>query len=318
MQVLVTGGAGFIGSHLVEALVARGDRARIFDCFDPYYDPALKRRTAAALCALPGVSLHEGDLRDPAALPAALAGVDVVVHLGARPGVRASLDDPRTTMDINLTGTLNLLEALRHHGPRALVFASSSSVYGGDAPLPFREDAPAARPLSPYAASKRAGELLCATYAELFGIGSLALRFFTVYGPRGRPDMSVGKWTRAAFLGQPVPLYGDGSVERDFTYVEDIVRGVLAATDRVRPDGPFEVSNIGGGRIATMRELIALIEQATGHPLKLERHPAAAGDMPRTQADLSVARALLGFESRVPLAEGIARTAAWMRRELQV
>ena len=235
----------------------------------------------------------------------------------ARPGVRASLDDPRTTLDINLTGTLTLLEALRRHGPRALVFASSSSVYGGDAPLPFREDAPAARPLSPYAASKRAGELLCATWAEQWGIGGLGLRFFTVYGPRGRPDMSIGRFLRAAFLGQAVPLYGDGSVERDFTYVEDIVRGVVAAVDRVRPGGGWEVSNIGGGRTATMRELIELIERHAGRPLRIERHPPAAGDMARTWADLTRARDLLGFESRVPLEEGVARTAAWMRRELE-
>ena len=317
-RVLVTGGAGFIGSHLVEALASRGERVRILDCFDPYYDPALKRRTAARLCERGGaVELHEADLRDPAAVGRAVDGVDAVVHLAARPGVRASIDDPRTTLDINLTGTLHLLEAMRRRGPRALVFASSSSVYGGDAPLPFREDAPSARPLSPYAASKRAGELLCASYVELFGLSAIGLRFFTVYGPRGRPDMSVGRFVRAALEGERVPLHGDGSVERDFTYVDDIVRGLLAALDRVRGgEAGWEVSNLGGGRIASMRELIALIEEHTGQRLLVDRHPAAAGDAPRTQADLTRARALLGFESRVPLAEGIARTVAWMRAEL--
>jgi UDP-glucuronate 4-epimerase len=313
---LVTGGAGFIGSHLVEALAARGDEVRILDSFDDFYDPRIKRRTAEHLGSLPGVSLVEGDLRDADVVRRALDGVDKVAHLGARPGVRASLDDPRTTLDVNVRGTLEILEGLRHGGCKALVFASSSSVYGGDAALPFRETAPASRPLSPYAASKRAGEHLCATYAELFGVGALALRFFTVYGPRGRPDMSVGKFTRRAFLGEPIPLFGDGSVIRDFTYVTDIVAGVVAALDRTAAGGGYEVVNIGGGSTATMKELMSLIEEATGAQLIVERHPAAAGDMPKTHADLTRARELLGFASTVPLAEGVRRTAAWTRTDL--
>lgn len=315
MNVLVTGGAGFIGSHLVESLLRRGDRVVVLDSFDPYYDPARKRRTAALL-AEAGAVVLEGDVRDRASVDQALSGADKVVHLAARPGVRASMDDPGTTFDVNMRGLLVLLEAMRAGGPRALVSASSSSVYGGDATAPFREDQPASRPLSPYAASKRAAELLCATYAQLFGIGSLALRFFTVYGPRGRPDMSIGRFVRAALVGEAVPLMGDGSAVRDFTYVDDIVAGLVRAVDLAAPGGGHEVLNLGGGSTHTMRELIATIEAATGQPLRLDERPPAPGDMHLTHADLTRARARLGFEPRVPLAEGIRRTTEWARGEL--
>ncbi|MCO5168030.1 MAG: SDR family NAD(P)-dependent oxidoreductase [Planctomycetes bacterium] len=314
MRVLVTGGAGFIGSHLVEALLRRGSAAVALDAFDPYYDPALKRRTAARL-AEAGAEVVEGDVRDPATVERALEGVDRVVHLAAMPGVRASIDDPLTTFDVNVRGLLVLLEAMRSRGVGALVSASSSSVYGGDATPPFREDQPASRPLSPYAASKRAAELLCATYAELHGLGSIALRFFTVYGPRGRPDMAIGKFVRAALRDEPVPLLGDGSVVRDFTYVDDIVAGLLRAVDVVAPGGGHDVVNLGGGATHAMKEVIALIEAATGRPLRLERRPPAPGDMQLTHADQARARARLGFEPRVPLAEGIRRTVAWARGE---
>lgn len=315
MQVLVTGGAGFIGSHLVQALLARGDRVTVLDSFDPYYDPAIKRRTAAVLQAA-GAQVIEGDVRDRQAVDRALEGVERVVHLAARPGVRASIDDPLTTFDINVHGLHVLLEAMRARGVGSLVSASSSSVYGGDATPPFREDQPASRPLSPYAASKRAAELLCASYAELFGLGSIALRFFTVYGPRGRPDMSIGRFVRAALTGEVVPLMGDGSVTRDFTYVDDIVEGVVRALDLAAPGGGHEVLNIGGGSTHTMRELIATIEAATGRPLNVERRPAAAGDMQLTHADVARVTARLGFAPRVPLAEGIRRTVEWARADL--
>ncbi|MBX3468596.1 MAG: NAD-dependent epimerase/dehydratase family protein [Planctomycetes bacterium] len=314
MKVLVTGGAGFVGSHVVEALLRRGDAVVALDAFDPYYDPAVKRRTAAAL-ERRGARVLEGDVRDPQAVAFALAGVDRVVHLAARPGVRASLDDPAATFDINVRGLLVLLEALRR-APRPLVSASSSSVYGGDARPPFHEDQPASRPLSPYAASKRAAEHLCATYAHLFGVGSIALRFFTVYGPRGRPDMSVGRFARAALTGEPAPLHGEGDVMRDFTYVDDIVAGVLRALDLVTPGGGHEVLNLGGGEVHTVRELIAAVEAAAGAPVPLIPRPAAPGDMTVTRADLTRARARLGFAPRVPLAEGVRRTVAWMRRDL--
>lgn len=309
-HTLVTGGAGFIGSHLVEALLEAGDRVTVLDSFDPYYDPALKRATAQLL-AEQGALIQEGDLREVAAVEQALIGVDRVAHLAARPGVRASIQDPHTTISINVTGTTNLLEGMRQAGIKRLVFASSSSVYGGDSTPPFREESPASRPLSPYAASKRAGEHFCASYCELFDFSVTALRFFTVYGPRGRPDMAIGKFIASALRGQSVPLYGDGSVVRDFTYVSDIVAGVCAALER--PPVGFEAVNIGGGRTVSMKELIAKLEGALGVSLDLDRHPAAAGDMPLTSADLTRAKARLGFASRVDLDEGLARTVAWAR-----
>ena len=313
MRTLVTGGAGFIGSHVAERLLERGEEVTLLDNFDPYYDPAIKRRTAAELVAQ-GAVLAEADLRDPAAVAAALEGVERVVHLAARPGVRASIKDPVRTFETNLNGTLNLLEAMRARpGLRHLVFASSSSVYGGDAVAPFHEDQPASRPLSPYAASKRACEHLAASYVELFGFRITGLRFFTVYGPRGRPDMAIGKFVGLALAGQPVPLYGDGSVVRDFTYVDDIVDGIVAALDRPCPG--FEVLNIGGGCTATMRELIDLLGAALGEALEVQRHPAAVGDMPKTHADLTRVAQRLGFASRVPLAEGLRRTVAWARAQ---
>jgi len=308
---LVTGGAGFIGSHVAERLLGRGEEVVILDCFDPYYDPAVKRATAELLVGK-GARLAEVDLRDAETTAAAMAGVDRVVHLAARPGVRASIQDPQTTFAHNVTGTLNLIEGMRaQEGLRQLIFASSSSVYGGDAEAPFREEAPASLPLSPYAASKRACEHLCASYVELFGFKATGLRFFTVYGPRGRPDMSIGKFIGLALRGESVPLYGDGSVVRDFTYVDDIVDGIVACLDS--PPETFEVLNIGGGCTATMSELIDLIGDAIGAPLKVDRQPAAAGDMPKTHADLTRVAARLGFSSKVPLAEGVKRTVAWAR-----
>ena len=282
MKTLVTGGAGFIGSNLAERLLKRGDEVAILDCFDPYYDPAIKRRTAEFLVG-EGARLIEADLRDAEAAAAAMIGVDRVVHLAARPGVRASIQDPQTTFAHNVNGTLNLIEGMRAQpGLRQLIFASSSSVYGGDAVAPFREEAPASLPLSPYAASKRACEHLCASYVELFGFRATGLRFFTVYGPRGRPD---------------------------------IVDGIVACLD-APPEG-FEVLNIGGGCTATMSELIELIGEAMGAPLEVDRQPAAAGDMPKTHADLTRVAARLGFSSKVPLVEGIKRTVAWAKAQAE-
>lgn len=313
--LLVTGGAGFIGSHVAERFAAAGRTVRVLDSFDAYYDPARKRRTAAALRAA-GVEVVEGDVRDPLTVAGALEGVTAVVHLAARPGVRASIDDPRTTLDINVMGTLTVLEAIRRSPScRSLVFASSSSVYGGDARTPFSEDQPAARPLSPYAASKRCGEHLAASYTALHGVGVTALRFFTVYGPRGRPDMSVGRFVDRALRGEAIPLYGDGTAVREFTYVDDVVAGVAAAVERTRPDGGFAVFNLGGGATASVRELIAEIEAATGVTLQVDVQPVAAGDMPKTEADLTRAAAGLGYAPQVPLAEGIRRTVAWARAD---
>lgn len=313
MRVLVTGAAGFIGSHATEAFLARGDEVTGLDVFDDYYDPARKRATWRELEGKKGLRLVEGDVADGTVIQELVRGQDVVVHLAARPGVRASIDDPRRTFRENVDATLVLLEALRaKDASKRLVLASSSSVYGGDAPLPFREEAPSSRPLSPYATTKRCCELMAASWVELFGLGAFALRLFTVYGPRGRPDMSVGRFTDACLRGERVPLFGDGSVTRDFTYVQDIVSGIVAAADKVRP-GDYEVLNLGGAERHSVKDLIALIEKECGKPLLLDRKPAAPGDAPTTWASVERAEKLLGWRAQVKLGEGVRRTVAWAK-----
>jgi UDP-glucuronate 4-epimerase len=313
VNVLVTGAAGFIGSHTVEHLLARGASVTGLDAFDDYYDVRRKHVNRRALESRTGFRFIEGDLRDRGVAARAVEGVEVVVHVAARPGVRASIEDPLRTYDMNLTATLVLLEAMRAAKVGRLVFTSTSSVYGGDAPLPFREEAPSSRPLSPYAASKRACELLVASYVEIHGLGAHVLRLFTVYGPRGRPDMSVGKFVEAALAGRSAPLYGDGSIERDFTYVDDIARGLAASAERVRPS-EFALANLGGSERSSMRELVTLVERSTGRKLALERKPPAPGDAPVTWADVSRARELLDWSPTIKLPEGVARTAEWTRR----
>ncbi len=312
MKVLVTGAAGFIGSHAVEGLLARGAQVRGLDCFDDYYDVRRKRANLDAIGARKGFEFQEGDFRSTEVCLRAVEGVDAVVHLGARPGVRASIEDPRRTFDMNLVGTLTLLEAMRERGPKRLVFGSTSSVYGGDAPLPFREEQPSSRPLSPYAASKRACELLIASYVELHSLGAITLRLFTVYGPRGRPDMSVGRFVESALAGRAVPLHGDGSVTRDFTYVDDIARGVVAATDRALP-GELHLVNLGGSERSSIRDMIGFVEKHTGQSLKIEKKPPAPGDAPTTWASVERAEKLLGWRPEVRLEEGVRRTVLWAR-----
>ncbi len=312
MHVLVTGAAGFIGSHTAEALLARGARVRGLDCFDDYYDVRRKRANLDALLDREGFEFEEGDFRLSEVCRRVLEGIDVVVHLGARPGVRASIEDPRRTYDMNVLGTVALLEAMHARSIKKMVLGSTSSVYGGDSPVPFREELPSSRPLSPYAASKRACELLLASYVEIHGFGAIALRLFTVYGPRGRPDMSVGKFVEAALAGRPVPLNGDGSVTRDFTYIDDIVRGIAAAAEKVAP-GVFELANLGGSERSSVRDMIALVEKHTGAKLALERKPPAPGDAPTTWASVERAERLLDWRPRVKLDEGVARTVAWAK-----
>jgi UDP-glucuronate 4-epimerase len=310
LRVLVTGGAGFIGGHLVEALLARGDAVVALDAFTADYDPARKRRTAAALARAPGFSLVEGDLRDPAALARALdPRPDVVVHLAARAGVRASLEDPAGYCDVNLTGTAQLLHAMAGAGCGRLVFASSSSVYGARRDPPFHEDDPLAPPESPYAATKRAGELLCATWHQRVGLQATCLRFFTVYGPRQRPDMAIAAFLRRARAGLPLRLFGDGSSARDYTYVDDTVAGLVAAVDR--PLG-WAVVNLGNHDPVQLDALARAVAEAAGRPLRVERAPDQPGDVPLTCADLGRARSLLGYAPRVGLGEGLSRVVAWM------
>lgn len=312
MRVLVTGGAGFIGSHTVEALLARGDEVTVLDSFDDAYDPAIKAHNldAMAVFCAPRARLVRGDIRDPVALADALEGVDAVVHLAARAGVRHSLRDPGLYTSVNIVGLGVLLDALRLRPGVPLVFASSSSVYGSSERAPFREDAAADRPMSPYAATKRAGELLCHAAHAGWGLAVTALRFFTVYGPRQRPDMAISLFLRRALAGAPLPVYGDLGAARDYTWVGDTVAGVLAAVDQ--PHG-FAVINLGSGQPVGLGELTEAIAMATGRPVELERLPPQAGDVPLTHADNRLAAELLGWRPKMALADGLAATAGWMR-----
>jgi len=314
MNVLVTGGAGFIGSHLVERCLAAGHAVTVLDDFNDYYDPALKRANVAAYRACGDVAVVEGDLRDKALVARAIAGrrPDAVVHLAARAGVRPSWADPMLYLDVNVTGTLRLIEAMRDAGLRRLVFASSSSVYGNADAAPFREDAPDLKPISPYGVSKLLCEHYVRVFSELTGMAAVCLRFFTAYGPRQRPDMAIRLFARAIRRGEPVPMFGDGSMRRDFTYIDDIVDGVVAAL--TRPPGGFHVVNLGGARTTEVRALIGLLEKALGTPARIEPRPVPPGDVRQTYADVAKARELLGFSPKVGIEEGIARFVDWLKR----
>lgn len=314
MRVLVTGGAGFIGSHLCEALLDRGDAVTLIDCLDDAYDPAIKRRNLASLRARQdgGPRVIEADLRDPGLLLDALDGVGAVAHLAARAGVRQSLVAPQLYAACNVGGMAAVLDALRQRAGIPLVFASSSSVYGASPRVPFREDDPADQPLSPYAATKRACELLGHAAQAGWGTPVTCLRFFTVYGPRQRPDMAISRFLSRALAGQPLPVFGDPASTRDYTWVGDVVAAILAALDRPRP---FAVINVGGGAPVTLGGLVRAVGEAVGCEVAVDPLPPQAGDVPLTHADVGRAAELLGWAPQVGLAEGLRRTAAWMRQE---
>jgi UDP-glucuronate 4-epimerase len=308
-HVLVTGGAGFIGSHLVEALVDRGDRVRVLDSFDPYYDPAVKRRNLARV--LGEIHLLEGDLRDLDLLGRAVQGVDCVVHLAARAGVRASLERPVSYMLVNVAGTQGLLEAMHKAGVNHLVAASSSSVYGSRSQGPFRESDALGVPASPYAASKHAMELICRTWQQHFDLQLTMLRFFTVYGPRQRPDMAIHGFARKILAGQPITMYGDGSTLRDYTYIGDIVQGLLACIDRPLP---CAVLNLGNTNPVRLDALIRSLGQALGREVRVERTGTQPGDVPLTWADVSLASQLLGYRPTTTLEQGLAEFVRWLEQ----
>ena len=312
-RILVTGAAGFIGSHVAERLVARGDEVIGLDNFDPFYPRAVKEANLAALCRAPRFRLVEGDIRDRGLVAGLLDAGTAIVHLAARAGVRPSLEDPAGYAAVNIEGTAVLLDAARRAGTRRFVFGSSSSVYGDTAPVPFAEDWPALLPVSPYAATKRAGELLCATFAQLYGLRILALRFFTVYGPRQRPDLAIHKFTRLIRRGSPIPFFGDGSSERDYTHIDDIVGGVAAAVDWTGAGaGPaVEIVNLGESRTTSLQGLVDLIARAVGREAKLERLPAQPGDVRRTCADVRKAARLLGYRPTTTVEDGIPRFVRW-------
>jgi UDP-glucuronate 4-epimerase len=311
VHVLVTGGAGFIGSHVCEALLARGDRATLLDNFNDFYDPRLKRANAAALAAR-GARVVEGDVRDREAMARLFAEgrFDALIHLAAMAGVRPSVADPLHYVDVNLRGTMVLLEEARKTPALRFVFASSSSVYGDSPDVPFREDADIHTPVSPYAATKRAGELLCYTHHHLFGIPVACLRFFTVYGPRQRPEMAIAKFVRLNLERKPIPFFGDGTTRRDYTYIDDIVDGVVRALDRCRS---FAIYNLGESRTTSLAELVELVGELTGAPPILDRQPLQPGDVPITYADVTKAERELGYRPSMPVRAGLERYVAWVR-----
>ena len=312
--ILVTGGAGFIGSHLVDHLLATNDwQVTVVDDFNDFYEPRIKRQNIRAHLANPRYRLAEADIRDRAALESVFAeqDFDCIVHLAARAGVRPSLSQPGLYAETNINGTLNLLELARLRSIKQFVFGSSSSVYGINAKVPFSEDDPIRQPISPYAATKCAGELLCHTYSHLYGMRCVCLRFFTVYGPRQRPDLAIHKFASLISRGQPIPVFGDGTTRRDYTYIDDIIAGVLAAVDFEASD--YEVINLGESRTVELRELISLLEKELDAKAVIERLPPQPGDVPQTFADITKARRILGYNPQTQIEEGIRRFIQWFR-----
>jgi UDP-glucuronate 4-epimerase len=313
-SILITGGAGFIGSHLVDCLLAEGDwQVVALDDFNDFYDPSIKRDNIRTHLSNPNFKVLETDVRDLSALRRAFSETkyDCIVHLAARAGVRPSLKEPRLYVETNVNGTLNLLELARAQGVKQFIFGSSSSVYGINAKVPFSEDDPIFNPISPYAASKAAGELLCHSYAHLYGMRIVCLRFFTVYGARQRPDLAIHKFAKVIRAGKPIPVFGDGTTRRDYTYIDDIIAGVRAAIDYDKTN--YEVINLGESRTVELRELISLLEKALGQRAEIDRQPTQPGDVPQTFADITKARRLIGYDPQTQIEEGIEKFVKWFR-----
>jgi UDP-glucuronate 4-epimerase len=309
MRILVTGGAGFIGSHLVEKLLAAGHAVTILDDFNDFYDPQIKRENIAAV--FKDISIHHVDLRENSAVRNLFhqEKFDTIMHLAARAGVRPSIQYPQLYYDTNVNGTLHLLEAARVTGVERFIFASSSSVYGISKPAPFSEDLHLTQTISPYAASKIAGEFLCSTYSHLYGLRVIALRYFTVYGPRQRPDLAIHQFTKRIHAGEPIDQFGDGTTRRDYTYIDDIVQGTMAALNY---EGPMsDIFNLGENETIQLNALIAAIENALGKKAKINRLPEQAGDVPLTCADISKAKRLLGYNPTTRFSDGLPRFVDW-------
>jgi len=312
-QVLVTGAAGFVGSTLVERLLDEGREVVGVDNFDPFYAEEQKRRNLSRALDHAAFRLERADIRDAEAMAGIFAaGFDGVAHLAALAGVRPSLERPSVYADVNVHGASVVLEAACRSGLPRVVFASSSSVYGERQGGPFRETDPVERPVSPYAATKRAGELVAHSFHHAHGLPVSCLRIFTAYGPRQRPDLAIRKFAECMLRGQPVPVYGDGSSLRDFTYVDDLVDGLVRALDR---DLGFAILNLGAGRKVSVLEVIKQLEQSLGVPARIEWLPKQVGDVSRTWADIAAARAALGYAPAVPFPEGIERFVRWLERE---
>ena len=309
MRILVTGGAGFIGSHLVEKLLADGHRVGILDDFNDFYDPQIKRANISAVAK--EIAVHDVDLRDGDKVAKMFRNekFDAIFHLAARAGVRPSIQQPQLYYDTNVAGTLHLLEGARAVGVERFVFISSSSVYGAAKKVPFSEEEHLTQTLSPYAATKIAGEFLCSTYSHLYKMRIVALRYFTVYGARQRPDLAIHQFTRKIHAGEPIDQFGDGTTRRDYTYIDDIIQGTIAA---LKYGGPtFDVFNLGESDTIQLKDLIAAIEKALDKKAKINRLPEQPGDMSLTCADISKARKLLGYDPKTKFEDGLPKFLDW-------
>jgi len=312
MRILVTGGAGFIGSHLVESLLAAGHAVVILDDFNDFYDPQIKRANIAGFAR--DVTVHQIDLRDSASVRNLFhrEKFGAIAHIAARAGVRPSIQYPQLYYDTNVTGTLHLLEAARVTGVERFIFASSSSVYGASKTVPFSENEHLTQTFSPYAATKIAGEFLCSTYSHLYQLRVVALRYFTVYGPRQRPDLAIHQFTRRIYAGQPIEQFGDGTTRRDYTYIDDVIQGTMAG---LQYEGPsFDIFNLGENETIQLKDLIVIIENALGKKAKIKQLPEQPGDMPLTCADISKARKRLGYNPTTKFNEGLPKFIDWFLR----
>jgi UDP-glucuronate 4-epimerase len=310
MSILVTGGAGFIGSHLIDRLLNEHLEVVCLDDFDDYYDPRLKRENIRPFLKNIGFELIEGDVRDKRILKGVFRGghIDRIIHLAARAGVRASISQPSLYADVNINGIINLLELCKDFGVESFIFGSSSSVYGSRTNVPFSEDDPTDKQVSSYGATKRAGELLCYTYHHLYDIPITILRFFTVYGPRQRPEMAVHKFTRLVAQSKEIPVYGDGKTSRDYTYISDIIDGTMIALHK---HINYEIFNLGSSETIELRFLISLIEKGLGKEARIKRLPEQPGDMPITHADITKSRKVLGYIPKVKIEAGIEKFVDW-------
>jgi len=311
MHYLVTGGAGFIGSHLTESLLADGHQVTIIDNLDPFYDPAVKRQNIAKIVDHPNFTWLQTDIRDLHAADHVASPVHAIIHIAAKAGVRPSIADPIGYYDTNVKGTLHLLEFAKTCNIEQFVFASSSSVYGINPEVPWKEDTENLQPISPYASTKLACEGLGHVYSKLYDIRFIALRFFTVYGPRQRPDLAIHKFAKMILAGESIPFFGDGSTRRDYTYIEDILSGIRAAIHYT--DSPFEILNLGNDRTISLAEMVQTIEQALGKKAIIDQHPEQPGDVPQTWADISKTTKLLGYQPQTTFQEGVEKFAQWLK-----
>ena len=314
MTIMVTGCAGFIGSHVVDRLLSSGKNVVGVDNFDSFYNPSIKMKNIEPNLDDNNFVFYRADIRDKAEMDSIFEDndIEVIIHLAARAGVRPSIQDPLLYEDVNIKGTLNLLELSKEYGIKNFVFASSSSVYGVNEKVPFSESDMVERSISPYAASKKACETYCYTYHHLYDIPVVCLRFFTVYGPRQRPEMAIHKFTRLIDNGQEIEMYGDGTSKRDYTYITDIVDGIVAAVDK---RSGYEIINLGDSKVVELQYLISLIEENLGKKAQIKKMPVQPGDVPITYADISKAQTLFGYAPEIGIEEGIKNFVEWYRSE---